>query len=167
MRRSAATSWWRDGLIRDLLRRSSAAVFLLALLPAALRAQATTTEISGELGGIHFGSPAIASVAYGAGRQVSPRVPPFEWSRAVFAFVEPGVNAGRLSVGYGDVIEGMLAGRTLRLSALRVWRGDVRNYVGLEASAMIGVQARVGVFVRRGTNEIAPIRITADIGFGW
>jgi hypothetical protein len=142
-------------------------VFLLVLLPAALRAQTTTTEISGALGGIHFGSPAIASLAYDAGRQVSPRVPQFEWSRAVFAFVEPGVNAGRLSVSYGDVIEGMLAGRTLRLSALRVWLGGVRNYVGLEASAMFGVQACVGVFVRHDTNEISPMRITADIGFGW
>jgi hypothetical protein len=151
-------------------RKSGALLVVLVLLPAVLQAQTQSTKLDpdwGAFGGLHLGTPAIASIAFGAQREVSMLDTSAKFVRSVFVLAEPGVSAGRLSVGYGDVIRNYLVGLTVRATALRIWRGGVRNYLGVEGSSMVfGFQTRFGIFARRGTNDISPVRVTADVGFG-
>jgi len=48
--------------------------------------------------------------------------------------VEPGVDAGRVSVGLGEGMMSDYLMTTYRVTALRVWREKVANYVGVEGA---------------------------------
>ena len=148
------------------MRRMVSALAVLALLPTFLGAQTARPPIrSGFLGGIHVGTPAIVSLAVGGYREVS-RNPATEYTQDVFALLEPGVNAGRVSVGYGDAYGTFGTGWTMRASLLRTWRRENANYVGAEASAMaLGFGARLGIF-RRVDGGRTNLRVTADLYFG-
>ena len=150
------------------MRSSHPVITILALLlPATLVAQPRgSTLYSGSAGGLHVGTPAIVSASVGAFREIS------ESSRtgrrqSVFAVVEPGVKAGRISAGFGDSYGTLGTGWTIRASALRVWRGDVGNYLGAEVAAIaLGFGPRVGVFRQVGGGGAASMRVTADFAFG-
>jgi hypothetical protein len=148
------------------MRRIASALSALTLLPAALWAQSARSPIrSGFLGGIHVGTPAIVSLAVGGYRNVS-RNPATEYTQDVFALLEPGVNAGRVSVGYGDSYGTFGTGWTIRATLLRTWRRENANYAGAEGSAMVlGFGTRLGIF-RRVDRGRATLRVTADLYFG-
>ena len=144
----------------------AAALFVLALLPMALWAQTARSPIrSGFVGGLHVGSPSIVSLAVGGYRNLS-RTAATEYTQDVFALIEPGVNGGRVSVGYGDSYGTFGTGWTMRASLLRTWRRENATYVGTEGSAMVlGFGTRLGVF-RRVDGGRAALRVTADLYFG-
>jgi hypothetical protein len=136
------------------------------LLPIVLGAQEPESPLHGSsAGGLHAGSPAAFSVAIGALREVSATSD--GRTQAVFALVEPGVRAGRLSVGYGNAYGTLGTGWTIRATALRVWRGTIGNYLGGEASLMaLGLGPRVGVFRQIGSGTGSSSRVTLDFAFG-
>lgn len=144
--------------------RVAPAVFLLALLPAALSAQPELH--TGAAVGLHVGSPAIVSLALGGYHDLT-RASSDGAAPAVFALVEPGVRAGRLSVGIVHMAGNFGTGWSIRGTALRSWQRDVGTYVGAEVSAMVlGLGPRVGVFRQVAPSGTASTRVTADFGFG-
>lgn len=149
------------------MRCIASAVSILVLLPAALRGQPAASDARvGSAGGLRVGSPATVSVALGLLREVS-RLGDNGRAQAVFALVEPGLKAGRLSLGFGDAYGNLGTGWTIRASALRVWRGTIGNYVGGEVSGMVlGLGPRVGLFQRVGAGDGSTTRVTFDFGFG-
>jgi hypothetical protein len=121
---------------------------------------------AGSAGGIHVGSPAVVSVGIGLYREIS-QAGDAGRAQAVFTLLEPGVKAGRFSVGFGDAYGNLGTGWTVRTTALRVWHGTIGNYVGGEVSGMVlGLGPRVGVFRRIGTGDGSSTRVTFDFGFG-
>src|SRR5712671_3584012 len=83
------------------MRRSVSAVSLLLLVPGARHSQnARSANFAGAPGGIHVGTPAIVSLVICGYREVL-RSATTNRGQAVFAVVEPGVNAGRVSIGFG------------------------------------------------------------------
>ena len=102
--------------------------------------------------GLHVGAPQKVSVALGVGR----------WRESgdnfdvVFGLVEPGLGAGRASVGYLRSRGNLAAGLGVRASALRTWRDPWsvepnRTFVGLEASAHLFMFVVRGGAFRRTT----------------
>lgn len=62
-------------------------------------------------------------------------------------FVEPGIRAGRVSVGYSAVGGQIPVGGSVRVSFLRNYgRRPLANYFGVEAQALIAFGLRVGLF---------------------
>jgi hypothetical protein len=119
--------------------------------------------------GLHIGSPAIISFAMGPTRDLWRKYDrDVEETGSLFALVEPGVNASRLSVGYSRSINGMLFTAASRATALRIWRGDsVGNYLGAEGSVMMfAVQGRIGLFRQIGPNATTTTRVTVDLSLG-
>ena len=116
--------------------------------------------------GLHIGAPQKVSVALGAGRWR-------EWGdnyEGVFGLVEPGLGAGRASVGYLRSRGNLNIGLGVRASALRTW-GDPwsvdpnRTFVGLEASAHAGfLSVRGGVFRRTTSAAGRAVLFTIDGG---
>jgi hypothetical protein len=72
------------------------------------------------LGGLHLGTPAGVSVALGP--VYTYRQDQHDRSRFWFAFAEPGVRAGRLSVGHGRWTSNLGTAWTARASYLQLWR---------------------------------------------
>ena len=73
-----------------------------------------------------------------------------------------GVHVG-VPVGEGIVNDAIMT--TYRVTALRVWRERVANYVGVEgAMTLFGLTGRLGVFGRRGLGGPAPFRLGLDLG---
>ena len=59
---------------------------------------------------------------------------PDSHSQFWFVIVEPGVDAGRVSVDLGEGMMSDYLMTTYRVTALRVWREKVANYVGVEGA---------------------------------
>ena len=127
-------------------------------------------------GGWHVGIPQKASVAVGIARTR-------EWSDAagqnidydqMFALLEPGLSAGRASVGYMRRLAGVGSAFTVRGSVMRTWRTPwvahtEQTFFGIEGSLLpvFFLGARFGVFVRPDAD--APGRrvlFTADLSVG-
>lgn len=142
-------------------------VAVLLLAPArSLRAQDTATTWSrlGPVYGLHVGAPQRASVTVGVGRWQQRA----DTIHIAFVAVEPGLGAGRASVGYFRGVGNLLGGIAVRASALRTWRdpwsvAPNRTYVGVEASGHAILSARVGLFGRTSPAG-GPLLVTADLG---
>jgi hypothetical protein len=150
------------------MRSTTLVVSILPLLfPAALRAQSAPPKLhSGSAGGLHVGTPAALSVALGAYRQLSD-TPGEGRTQALFALVEPGVKAGRVSAGYGNSYGTLGTAWMIRATALRVWHGTIGSYVGAEASIVaLGLGPRLGIFRQVGAGSGSSVRVTADFAFG-
>ncbi len=139
-----------------------------AQAPVPAPASAREGNRFGGVAGLHVGVPQKASIMLGAGYWRL-RDGGGDEVDIAFAAVEPGLGAGRASVGYFRGGGNLLAGVAVRASALRTWRdpwsvAPNRTYVGLEASGHAVLSLRVGVF-RRVTD--APGRqtiVTWDVG---
>ena len=98
--------------------------------------------------GLHIGAPQKVSLALGVGR----------WRESTNGsydgLIEPGLGAGRASVGYLRSRGNLASGLAVRASALRTWRDPWsvepnRTFVGLEGSAhMFFFNVRGGAFRR-------------------
>jgi hypothetical protein len=152
---------------------------LLSLFPAAAVAQSTSCFICRRagldvIGGMHFGTP--AGVSFGLGPAVGlGHVAP----GSLFALVEPGRGAGRLSVGWlgqdaskkdWDIVGSGLSLRATRLvpyshSAIRV---DARELWGLEGQMIFGADFgfRCGVFAGRMRDGHNGPMFTVDLSGG-
>jgi hypothetical protein len=137
---------------------------------------APTTEF---IAGYHFGTPSRISVALGAARVVRREVDSANASihrdRDVFALVEPGWKAGRMSVGYG-FLKGSRSDVALanaRVTALKRWSGDSgRVYLGIEGSAGvlsdIALGLRAGLFTAIAGNRAGnSLLVSVDFPIGW
>jgi hypothetical protein len=95
--------------------------------------------------GVHIGSPALVSALLAVGRCIG--CTNFV-VRHVFVSVEPGMNAGRMSLGYASAKSvQMPVGFTARATFLRRWRDVGVNYAGVEVSGhLIFIGPRVGLF---------------------
>ena len=110
---------------------------------------------------VRAGTPAIVSVGMGAvyadvGDFVGP-----------FISIEPGLRAGRASIGYSLVTGNLTAGTMVRGSFLRRYRGRSQgNYVGFEAQYVVALLGpRFGVF--RSTRKGGGYLVAADVGIGF
>jgi hypothetical protein len=140
-----------------------ALILLAVVLPSPAAAQAGSY-----LAGIHIGGPAQASIAFGPAYRVRTSLggPKADKAEYLFAFVEPGVRAGRLSVGYTALVGNLGTGFTLRASMLRTWKPTAETWFGGEISGMpLGTLGpRLGIFYpARGPRAI---RIVWDFGIG-
>jgi hypothetical protein len=130
--------------------------------------------------GSHAGTPAGYSAALGVGRVLKRDVDSTKaHARAdldVFALVEPGSRAGRVSVGLGNYREHSVTKHLVntRVTALRRWSdGSIGNYLGVEVEAEtieegIALGFRVGLFSpmvrRRGDRALV---FAIDFPAGW
>lgn len=121
-------------------------------------------------GGIHFGTPAVASFALGTKYWLGDAVP-----GAVFATVEPGILALRYGAGYQLYDERALgAGVAVRLAQLRGWRDALGvsrgvQYTGgdLAVSLPLTLSARAGLYQGTGADGNKLVLGTFDLGFGF
>ena len=158
----------RSHVCRPLLRAMLVLLFATAVTPP-LRAQAPSPVVHTRIGpafGLHVGAPQKVSLALGAGR----------WRESgddydgVFGLVEPGLGAGRASVGYLRSRGNLNAGLAVRASALRTWRDPWsvepnRTFVGVEASAHALIfNVRAGAFRRTTAAEGRAVLFTIDGG---
>ena len=123
-----------------------------------------------ETGGLHFGSPAVVSAAYGAKYWLGDYVP-----GALFVTVEPGVLAFRYGVGY-QLYDGRLygAGIGLRFGQLRGWRDALGvthgvQYTGGDVilSGFFAFSARLGAYQGRAGDGRMVQLATIDVGLGF
>jgi hypothetical protein len=111
--------------------------------------------------GLRAGTPATVSAAFGAAyARRSDFVGPF-------ISIEPGLSAGRASMGLSLLTGNLAAGPIVRGSVLRRYRGDSQgNYVGVELQyVVVFLGPRIGLF--RSTKTGNPNLFTADFGFGF
>ena len=117
--------------------------------------------------GLHVGAPQKVSLALGAGRWRESTGDAYD---VVFGLVEPGLGAGRASVGYLRSRGNLNAGLAVRASALRTW-GDPwsvepnRSFVGVEGSAHVFFfNVRAGAFRRTTSADGRAVLFTIDGG---
>ena len=149
---------------RRALAPLAAALVLVAAQPLRAQDTATTSSRLVPVYGLHVGAPQRASVTLGVGRWRQRA----DTIRVAFVAVEPGLGAGRASVGYFHGVGNLLGGIAVRASALRTWRdpwsvAPNRTYVGLEASGHAILSARVGLFHRTSPGG-GPLLATWDVG---
>lgn len=149
---------------------------LLAVAPAALPAGPVAAQRAApepaRVGlapvlGVRVGAPQQLSLTLGVGRWQHRAAG--ERTAVAFAAVEPGLGAGRVSVGYFRGHGNLLAGAAARASALRTWRdpwavAPNRTYVGLEVSGHAVLSARLGLFHRASAASYGPLLLTWDVG---
>lgn len=141
-------------------------MLVLCASPAALAAQAKNDDSPWHVvPGFHAGTPAVVSVAVAVARTVDPQ--PDGW-QDLFLAVEPGLAAGRLSVGYARFAGNLATGYTLRATALRRWKDTAMNYVGAEGSLhMLFMGPRVGVFIPLASRDDARVMLSIDFSLGY
>jgi hypothetical protein len=123
--------------------------------------------------GLRLGTPQRASVAIGAVFGSVWRGGPHPRTPEISLVVEPGLSAGRASLGlvtYGKVGSGFGISGTV----LRTWRDswvlpDNESYVGVEAWVwpLFHIGPRVGAFHGVKNSSLRGWRLTADIGWGF
>ena len=153
---------------RPLLRAMLVLLFATVVTPP-LRAQTSSPVAQTRIGpafGLHVGAPQKVSLALGAGR----------WRESgdnydvVFGLVEPGLGAGRVSVGYLRSRGNLNTGLGVRASALRTWRDPWsvepnRTFLGVEGSAHVFFfNVRAGAFRRLTAAEGRAVLFTIDGG---
>lgn len=155
---------------------AAAAAALLAAATAALPSRPLIAQ-SAEAEPNRLGFAPVVGVRVGVPQQLSLTVGAGHWRyradgdriHIAFVAVEPGLGAGRISVGYFRGHGNLLAGAAVRASALRTWRdpwsvAPNRTYVGLEASGHAIFSARVGLFHRASSGSGRPLLLTWDLG---
>ena len=119
--------------------------------------------------GLHIGKPAGPSLGLGVLRSFSctPAETCADRETIGMLIAEPGLNAGRASVGVTRVLGGLGTAWTARASYLQRWRTSTERYGGLELSfhPIVYVGARVGAFRPLGREERS-ILWTLDASFG-
>ena len=158
----------RNHVSRPLLSATLVLLFATVTTPP-LRAQVASPVVHTRIGpafGLHVGAPQKVSLALGAGR----------WRESgddydgVFGLVEPGLGAGRASVGYLRSRGNLNTGLGVRASALRTWRDPWsvepnRTFVGVEGSAhLFFFNVRAGAFRRMTAAEGRAVLFTIDGG---
>ena len=122
--------------------------------------------VADPIAGWHALGPVLLSVTAVAGFGTGDLNVPAPGSTFVLAAVEPGIQAGRLSLllAYWGRWEG---GGILRATALRFWSGSpTRTYLGVEASWIISVLPigiRVGAFKPTGETQGTKTLWLADL----
>lgn len=118
-----------------------------------------TPDRYGWFGGVHLGGPALLSAAVGPTYLADPGLgarASDERRGRVFAMIEPGVNAGRVSAGYLVMAGNLASGWSARASVLKRWTSRNGLYVGGEVGGMLvgGLGPRLGLFTPiRGTDR--------------
>lgn len=118
--------------------------------------------------GFHIAGPARVSWATGMTLPVFLPGPqrPNNRQQFLFALIEPGYSAGRLSLGYASIATFTGSGWAPRATFLRKWKGTSQNLVGGEIMMSPGLMMgpRVGLFRRisGGTGWF----LTADFSLG-
>src|SRR5829696_7312069 len=159
----------RSHVSRPLFSATLVLLFATVVTPA-LRAQTSPADgVRTRIGpafGLHVGAPQKVSLALGAGR----------WRESgdnydgVFGLVEPGLGAGRASVGYLRSRGNLNTGLGVRASALRTWRdpwsvAPNTTFVGVEASAhAFFFNVRGGAFRRMTSGSGREVLFTIDAG---
>jgi hypothetical protein len=116
--------------------------------------------------GLHVGAPQKVSLAVGAARSRAMT----DGGAMVFGLVEPGLGAGRASVGYLRMYGNLGAGLGARASVLRTWRdpwsvAPHRTFAGVEGSAhLFFFNVRGGVFRRTTAAAGGAFLFTLDAG---
>jgi hypothetical protein len=159
--------------------RFLAALTVVAALPAGARAQnrcpSCMDSVSGQWHmlpalGLRAGIPQKASAAVGivAGRNYRER----GHTEDVAVYVEPGLSAGRASIGYISGFGNMGSGFGFAGTAMRTWKDPINlstnaTYLGGELWAwpMFFTGPRLGIF-RRVNGGSKGWFFTADFGFG-
>lgn len=118
---------------------------------------------------LDFGKPQTASVGIGAMR-VWRRAGDFSWMRGPLVIVEPGLDAGKLRLGYG-VTGSFATGYSLEIAALRAWRESAwsrpsRTYLGAEAHASAAF-IDVGIGGYRSTDATHRFRASWSLGLAF
>lgn len=162
-----------------MLRRLVAGIAVLAALPAISRAQnrcpSCMDSVSGQWHmlpalGLRAGIPQKASAAIGivTGKNYRER----GHTEDVAIYVEPGLSAGRASLGYISGFGNMGSGFGIAATALRTWKDPINfstnaTYAGAEVWVwpIFFIGPRVGVF-RRVAGGPRGWFLTADFGFG-
>jgi hypothetical protein len=160
-------------------RRLLLRALVCAALPVAARAQnrcpSCVDSVSGEWHmlpalGLRAGIPQKASAALGlvTGKNYRER----GHSEDVALYVEPGLSAGRASLGYMNGGGNMGSGFGIAATALRTWKDPINmptnaTYVGAEVWAwpVFFIGPRIGGF-RKITGTSHGWYFTADFGFG-
>jgi hypothetical protein len=118
--------------------------------------------------GVHVGGPAVGSLAIGPAVLTRPAGshPPRTDQGLLFAVVEPGVEAGRVSAGFLPAMGQMGSGVQARATILRKWKTPTQTFVGGELTLMpfFVMGPRIGVFnrIRGGAGWF----VFVDFGFG-
>ncbi|HYW31784.1 MAG TPA: hypothetical protein VE869_09780 [Gemmatimonas sp.] len=117
--------------------------------------------------GLHVGAPQKVSVALGLQRAIKESTPAAQ--QLVFGLVEPGLGAGRASIGYGSFGD-FGAGFTVRGSVLRTFSkprnvAPNQTFVGLEGAGHFFLfNVRAGAFRRTSTGTGSATLYTIDWG---
>lgn len=162
-----------------MIRRLLAGLFVCAALPLAARAQSRCPScmdsVSGQWHmlpalGLRGGIPQKASAAVGivTGKNYREK----GHTQDVALYVEPGLSAGRASLGYISGFGNMGSGWGLAGTAMRTWKEPINfpnntTFVGGELWVWPGffVGPRLGIF-RRITGATRGWYLSADFGFG-
>ena len=122
--------------------------------------------VADPIGGWHALGPVLLSVTAVAGFGTGDLNVPAPGSTFFLAAVEPGIQAGRLSLLAAYWL-GWEGGGILRATALRFWSGSpTRTYLGVEASYIISVLPigiRVGAFKPTGETQGTKTLWLADL----
>jgi hypothetical protein len=138
----------------------------VAVAQQASRPDGAWRPVADPIAGWHALGPVLLSVTAVAGFGTGDLNVPAPGSKFVLAAVEPGIQAGRLSLlfAYWGRWEG---GGILRGTALRFWSGSpTRTYLGVEASWIISVLPigiRVGAFKPTGETQGTKTLWLADL----
>jgi hypothetical protein len=148
-----------------------AALSYLVLGRAALGQQAAKPDgvwrpVGDPIAGWHALGPVLLSVTAVAGFGTGDLNIPAPGSTFVLAAVEPGIQAGRLSLLFAKWLR-WEGGGILRATALRFWSGSpTRTYLGAEAQWIISVLPlgiRVGAFKPTGETQGTKTLWLADL----
>ena len=120
--------------------------------------------------GWSVGSPQKVSLALGVGAENRPH----DRLRGPIIVVEPGVSGGRLSAGYGRLLNNLGSGFAVAAAALRTWNSPWtlspnQTYVGGEAVMwpLFYVGPRVGLFRQVTGTGTRGWFVTADLSLGF
>jgi hypothetical protein len=162
-----------------MIRRLILGILVCAALPAAARAQnrcpSCMDSVSGEWHmlpalGLRGGVPQKVSAAIGivAGKNFKEK----GHTEDLALYVEPGLSAGRASIGYINGFGNMGSGFGIAGTAMRTWKDPINlktneTFVGAEVWVwpLFFTGPRVGVF-RKVTGTTRGWYFTADFGFG-
>jgi hypothetical protein len=157
-------SWWLARGIFGAMRRSL--LILATALAAAGPLWGQESTPAGDrrrfflIPGLRFGTPAVASLSFGlAAVRMQDFVGPV-------ISVEPGLRAGRASIGHAWVRGSLPTGPGVRASFLRRYSHDHQgNYIGAEVQYMLVLLGpRIGIFRSlRGARTM----VSADFGLGF
>lgn len=117
--------------------------------------------------GLHFGTPGIVSATVGRTFVIRESSRDEEDHADVFAVVEPGLHAGRVSLGYMDYLAAGAIGFTGRVTILRDWFKSSATYVGVEGAGWLIFGWRIGAFAQVSGPNRGSFLFTYDFQVGY